>query len=92
MAKIIFEVCYASNATDIFHIAYQSFEPLTIRRAFEMLKISDIVPDLFAASYGVFSKPVSLDYLIQNGDRIEIYRPLKISPMEARRLRQKKTS
>lgn len=91
MGKIIFEVCYAANATDIFHIAFQA-EPLTIRLALEELKIGDIVPDLSVVSFGVFSKPVTLDYLIQNGDRIEIYRPLKISPMEARRLRQKKTS
>jgi putative ubiquitin-RnfH superfamily antitoxin RatB of RatAB toxin-antitoxin module len=36
---------------------------------------------------GIFSKRVSSDHLVQAGDRIEIYRPLMLDPMEARRRR-----
>lgn len=36
---------------------------------------------------GIFGKIVSLSDCIKPGDRIEIYRPLKIDPKEARRLR-----
>jgi len=36
-------------------------------------------------SIGVFSQRVELDYLLQEGDRLEIYRPLKADPKEVRR-------
>ena len=36
---------------------------------------------------GVFGEVVSLDQIVAAGDRIEIYRPLKMDPMQARRLR-----
>lgn len=39
---------------------------------------------------GVFSEVVELNHVLKSGDRIEIYRPLQIDPMEARRLRAKK--
>ena len=38
---------------------------------------------------GIYSKKVALDSALKEGDRIEIYRPLTITPMEARRLRAK---
>jgi putative ubiquitin-RnfH superfamily antitoxin RatB of RatAB toxin-antitoxin module len=36
---------------------------------------------------GIFSNKCSLDTILKPGDRIEIYRPLILSPTEARRLR-----
>jgi putative ubiquitin-RnfH superfamily antitoxin RatB of RatAB toxin-antitoxin module len=36
---------------------------------------------------GVFGVPVPPDTLLAQGDRVEIYRPLRVSPKEARRLR-----
>ena len=38
---------------------------------------------------GVYSKKVTLDSVVKDGDRIEIYRALQVSPKEARRLRAK---
>lgn len=38
---------------------------------------------------GIFNKIVSLDTMLSANDRIEIYRPLKLDPMEARRMRAK---
>lgn len=38
---------------------------------------------------GIFSKLVDLQHVLQEGDRVEIYRELIIDPMEARRLRAK---
>jgi putative ubiquitin-RnfH superfamily antitoxin RatB of RatAB toxin-antitoxin module len=46
--------------------------------------------DLAQNPVGVFSKKVSLEKLVAAGDRIEIYRPLLIDPMQARRIRAKK--
>ena len=36
---------------------------------------------------GIFGNKCSLDTILKPGDRIEIYRPLLLSPTEARRLR-----
>jgi putative ubiquitin-RnfH superfamily antitoxin RatB of RatAB toxin-antitoxin module len=36
---------------------------------------------------GIFSKRVPADHIVQPSDRIEIYRPLMLDPMEARRRR-----
>ena len=37
--------------------------------------------------FGVFGREVSTDYVLQEGDRLEICPPLEMSPQEARRLR-----
>lgn len=34
---------------------------------------------------GIFGQRVNLDHMLTDGDRVEIYRPLKIQPMERRR-------
>jgi len=43
--------------------------------------------DLTKNKVGIFSKIIKLDALVKVMYRIEIYRPLTIDPMEARRLR-----
>lgn len=39
------------------------------------------------ALVGIFGKQVTHDTVLKRGDRVEIYRPLLLSPTEARRLR-----
>ena len=46
--------------------------------------------DLAVNSVGVFSKKKTLDSVLAAGDRVEIYRPLEIDPMQRRRLKAKK--
>ncbi len=38
---------------------------------------------------GIWGKPVDRLYRVQNGDRVELYRPLTVDPKEARRSRAK---
>lgn len=40
-------------------------------------------------SVGIFGEPAALDTRLRDGDRVEVYRPLKIDPKEARRKRAK---
>ncbi len=40
---------------------------------------------------GIFSRYVPMHHLLRDGDRIEIYRPLRLDPMEARRRRASET-
>lgn len=51
-----------------------------VRPAFPRLQIDD-------AHVGIFSRKTALDARLRDGDRVEIYRPLKIDPKEARRKR-----
>ena len=41
--------------------------------------------DLDLLSLGVFAQKIDEDYLLEEGDRVEIYRPLKADPKEVRR-------
>lgn len=43
--------------------------------------------DLDSANVGIFSTLCSLEKIVENGDRIEIYRPLQTDPKDARRQR-----
>lgn len=46
--------------------------------------------DLEAVPLGIFSKKVDDEQLLQEGDRVELYRPLQVDPKEARRARAKR--
>ncbi len=61
----------------------------TARDAVRLSCIADAVPgiDVGAAPLGVFGRVVAEDYRVTEGDRVEIYRPLRQAPPEARRLR-----
>jgi putative ubiquitin-RnfH superfamily antitoxin RatB of RatAB toxin-antitoxin module len=41
---------------------------------------------------GIYSRLVTLDYVLRDRDRIELYRPILIDPKDARRQRAKKKS
>ncbi len=43
-------------------------------------------------TYGIFGSEVSLEEVLREGDRLEIYRPLQCDPKELRRRRQRKRS
>ena len=44
-----------------------------------------VVPD--PSRIGIFTRKVTPDRVLEEGDRVEIYRPLVLDPMEARRRR-----
>ena len=92
---ILVEVAYASTES-------QEIVQLRVPRgtvaydAVSLSKIMNIFPevDMNEADLGVFSSPLdvkrrpsSKTYVLLENDRVEIYRPLIISPMELRRQR-----
>lgn len=48
--------------------------------------------DLQNNKVGIFSRPVKLDHVVQQGDRVEIYRPLLVNPKELRRIRAERSA
>lgn len=61
----------------------------TVMQAIDASGIIGLIPDsaLDLHCLGIFARRVSPDQLLHDGDRIEIYRPLLLDPMEARRRR-----
>ena len=63
----------------------------TAMEAVELSGIKRLFPDMIVdeKALGVFSRKVAADYVLQPGDRVEIYRPLVADPKEVRRQRAK---
>lgn len=63
----------------------------TLETAIQHSGILTLFPeiDLHKQKVGVFGKPRKLTDKLENGDRVEIYRPLTIDPKEARRSKAK---
>lgn len=64
----------------------------TVAQAIERSGIRQEFPDLQvdADTVGIFSHKVPMEQVVQEGDRVEIYRPLLAEPREARRRRAEK--
>lgn len=90
--KLIVEVAYATPEEQI--LLTTTCPPgSSVQYALENSGLLERFPDLLTNhTFGIWSKNCTLDQLIQSGDRIEIYRPLLMSPMEARLKRAKKTA
>ena len=87
---ITVEVAYASVSKQVvlqLHIPNQT----TVSQAIQLSGILSQFPeiDLQKQKTGIFGQLVNLDQTVCKGDRIEIYRPLKTDPMDARRQKAK---
>ena len=82
------ELIYLADESTIFHKHMEVSPSTTARDLIIESQVLNAHPelDLERLKCGVFSKQIQLDYEMQLGDRLEIYRPLTISPMEKRRL------
>ena len=87
------EVAYATPAEQII-IGLQVAEGTTVGEAIACSKILSRFPeiDLSKNKVGIFSQLCKLDTVLKQNDRVEIYRPLLIDPMQARRQRASKLS
>lgn len=87
------EVAYATPITQRI-LVVKLEEGSTIEQAIVQSGILSLFPeiDLTKQKVGVFSQQKSLNDIVRQGDRVEVYRPLTIDPKEARRKRVKKIS
>lgn len=67
-------------------IELEAPEGITAEEAVTMSGILEKFPhlDISDKKLGVFGKPVKGDYVLREGDRVEIYRPLKADPKKSR--------
>lgn len=68
----------------------------TLRHAVELSKIIDLFPEdgLLECAMGIFGRRIAApeNYILEAGDRVEIYRALVADPMEVRRMRAAKAA
>lgn len=87
-ATINIQLCYALPDTTVLLETTLPADS-TIKQAIDgsglLKRFPDI--DLSVQKVGVFGKLKTLDAVLHEGDRIEIYRALKADPMESRRRR-----
>lgn len=72
---------YEEQFLDVEEVA----ESTTVEQALEGSKMLQRFPDLNTEKVGIFGKLVNHDQVLREGDRIEIYRPLKADPRDRRR-------
>ncbi|CAM7705675.1 MULTISPECIES: RnfH family protein [Citrobacter] len=92
-AKIVVEVAYALPEK-------QYLQRVTLQqgatveeaiRASGLLELRNDI-DLSKNKVGIYSRPVKLEDVLHDGDRVEIYRPLIADPKELRRQRAEKSA
>ncbi|NID14953.1 RnfH family protein [Luteibacter yeojuensis] len=87
MAEIVVEVAYAGPEGQVV-IPLAVPDGATAWDAVQLARTglpSGVTPD--PGRLGIFSKKVPAGRVLEEGDRVEIYRPLILDPMEARRRR-----
>ncbi len=82
--KIAVEVVYAT-ATDQWVRKVTVPVGSTAREVIEKSRLHERLPNIESHRIGVFSRLIDIDDVVSDGDRIEIYRPLKADPRTVRR-------
>lgn len=90
-AMIKIEVVYAESEQQFLQ-SLSVTQDCTVADAIQQSGLLEQFPqiDLSTNKIGIFSRLVTLQSTVQDGDRIEIYRPLLIDPKQSRRIRAQK--
>ena len=86
--KILVEVTYATPQKQLV-IPVNVDDGITVKDAIELSGIKKEFPEinLDTDPVGIFGKHTTLDHVLREKDRVEIYRPLIADPKEIRRQR-----
>jgi putative ubiquitin-RnfH superfamily antitoxin RatB of RatAB toxin-antitoxin module len=57
----------------------------TVEQAIKASPLLNAQPNLNLSKVGIFGRPVDASTVLREGDRVEVYRPLKADPRERRR-------
>lgn len=90
MSLITIEVAYALPK-ESFLQEFLVQEGTTALQAFELSQVARLYPEIHQnpIKLGIFGDPLKQPstYILEPGDRVEVYRPLKIDPKTSRRQR-----
>jgi putative ubiquitin-RnfH superfamily antitoxin RatB of RatAB toxin-antitoxin module len=83
MVKI--ELVYAPVEQKMLHLFLELKPGATVAEALISSGVYEVYPETKDSPIGIYSKRVSLDTVLQEGDRLELYRSLAFDPKERRR-------
>ncbi|WP_178861672.1 RnfH family protein [Thiomicrorhabdus cannonii] len=78
------EVAYALPKEQFLFVE-EVAEGTTVAEALQQSRLLKEIPGLDIEKVGIFGRPVPHDTVLREGDRIEVYRPLKVDPRDRRR-------
>lgn len=86
--KILVEIVFATTDLQVLE-EVQLPSGSTVADAIAVSSLADRFPEepLDALPVGIWGRVVARNQPLKTGDRVEIYRELKLDPMEARRIR-----
>ena len=82
-------IVYIDKQLNIFNKTIEVTDGCTVHEALVQSTVFDVYPETKTLDTGIFSNKVEKSRVVKQGDRIEIYRPLTIDPMEKRRMKAK---
>lgn len=82
---ITVEVVYVAKDKTSLHVTMELQTGALVSDALNKSEVFTQYPETLGLSVGIYAKPVSLDTVLKDGDRVEIYRPLALDPKEKRR-------
>lgn len=79
------ELVYLAKDSPAFYRELSLPAGTTVGEALSHAKIYERHPETRDLAVGIYTKLVSMDTVLRDGDRIELYRPLLVDPKEKRR-------
>ena len=83
------EIVYVTNEKSLVQIHCELPDGSCVQDALASSGLFVSHPEAQGLAMGIFSKQVTVDTVLKNGDRIELYHPLKYDPKDKRRQRAK---
>lgn len=78
------EVIFAPTAKTQLLKKLQVADEITPKQVIELLSWDTEFPEILGYQIGIFSQKIDWNTPLKTGDRLEIYRPLTINPMQKR--------
>lgn len=79
------ELIYVAEDKTTVQIALSLPQGSTVSEAISASGLHQKHPETIEYAVGIYAKRVTLDTLLRDGDRVEVYRPLSLDPKEKRR-------
>lgn len=91
--RLRISVAYSPRAGEVDEVTLELPAGATLIQAIRASGMAERHPglDLCAAKLGVWGRVQPEAHVLRDRDRVEIYRPLRVDPKEARRLRYRRT-
>lgn len=83
------EIVFIDEKNNLFQKYLSMPDNSSVKDAVALSGLYERYPECADMPLGVFGKNISATAIVKEGDRIEVYRALRIDPMKKRRLRAK---